>query len=115
LFFNQEYPVKTLSSLVLFAFILSLPTFAQSFEFYPGAKYDPGMPTLKQVVGHDIGERITMHHEMEKYLAALEKAAPNRLKRGKGSRFIIWSSATLRTSRALMKSKLQRANWPTRA
>jgi hypothetical protein len=52
----------------------------QSFEFFPGAKYDPAIPTLKQAVGHDWGERITSHGEVERYLEALRKAAPNRVK-----------------------------------
>lgn len=66
--------------LLLLALTFSGTAFSQSFEFFPGAKYDAAIPTLKQVVGHEIGERITLHHEMEKYLAALEKAAPNRVK-----------------------------------
>jgi hypothetical protein len=60
--------------------LLTCTAFAQSFEFLPGAKYDPAVPTLKQVVGHDWGERITMHHEVERYLEALQKAEPKRVK-----------------------------------
>jgi hypothetical protein len=48
---------------------------AQSFQFYPGASYDPAVPTLKQVVGHDWGEQITMHHQAERYLQALDQAS----------------------------------------
>jgi len=59
---------------------LYIPVSAQSFEFLPGAKYDPAIPTLKKVVGHDIGEKITMHHEAEKYMTALQQAASNRIK-----------------------------------
>ena len=51
---------------------------AQDFEFFPGAKYDPAIPTLKQVAGHAWGENITMHHEAERYLKALAAAAPRR-------------------------------------
>ena len=29
------------------------------FEYWPGASYDPAVPTLKQAIGHDPGERIT--------------------------------------------------------
>ncbi len=74
--------MKLISKLKLFLclFFISTATQAQSFEFFPGAKYDPAIPTLKQVVGHDWGERITMHHEMERYLKALEQAVPSRLK-----------------------------------
>lgn len=49
---------------------------AQEFEYFPGAKYDPAIPTLKQVVGHAWGEKITMHHEAERYLKALDEASP---------------------------------------
>lgn len=53
---------------------------AQGFEYFPGAKYDTAIPTLKSIAGHDWGERMTMHHEMERYLQALEKAAGSRLR-----------------------------------
>ena len=57
--------------------LLAIPAlFAQPFEFFPGAKYDPRIPTLKAVVGHDHAERITMHHEAEKYIFALDQASP---------------------------------------
>ena len=49
---------------------------AQTFEYFPGATYDPTVPTLKQVVGHDWGERITMHGEVERYLHELAQASP---------------------------------------
>jgi murein tripeptide amidase MpaA len=49
---------------------------AQTYEYYPGATYDSNVPTLKQVVGHDWGEQITMHHEMERYLQTLVQASP---------------------------------------
>ncbi len=50
--------------------------YAQSFEFYPGARYDPAIPTLQKIVGHAWAERITMHHEAERYLHALSQATP---------------------------------------
>jgi hypothetical protein len=49
---------------------------AEKFEFYPGAQYDPAIPTLKQVVGHGWGEQITAHPQIERYLEALAKASP---------------------------------------
>lgn len=52
------------------------PLAAQEFEFYPGASYDPSIPTLEEIVGHSWGEKITMHHEVEKYLTALAAASP---------------------------------------
>ena len=71
--------MKNIFGSLLVVLTFSLTTYAQTFAFFPGAKYDPGVPTLKQVVGHDIGERITLHHEMEQYLVALAKAVPTRL------------------------------------
>lgn len=72
--------VKTSLVVLLFLVAVSRPVMAQSFEYLPGAKYDPAVPTLKQVVGHDWGEQITLHHEMEQYVKALEQSSGGRLK-----------------------------------
>ncbi|MET0211908.1 MAG: M14 family zinc carboxypeptidase, partial [Vicinamibacterales bacterium] len=54
---------------------------AQSPEaIWPGAKYDPAIPTLRQVVGHDHGLEITTPDQVGDYLEALAKAAPTRAK-----------------------------------
>jgi len=65
-----------------FFILLYLPfvapfAFAQNFEFYPNAKYNPAIPTLEQVVGHKWGEKITMHHEVEKYIHRLAEISKN--------------------------------------
>ena len=44
----------------------------------PGAVYDPKIPTIKQVLGHDYGEKITTPEEIPIYLRALNQAAPDR-------------------------------------
>jgi len=44
----------------------------------PELQADPRIPTLKKVAGHDWGQEITSHAEMERYLKALVKAAPDR-------------------------------------
>ena len=56
------------------------PTSAQAQEpaLWPGAKYDPAIPTIKQVLGHDHGEVITPPEGVAQYLQALQKAAPTR-------------------------------------
>ena len=58
--------------------LAAAPAFAQApaekFEFFPGAKYDPAIPTLKQATGHDWGEKITTHPEIERFIEALAKA-----------------------------------------
>ena len=51
---------------------------AQEPPLWPGAKYDPAMPTIKQVLGHDHGEVITPPEGVAQYLQALQKAAPAR-------------------------------------
>lgn len=50
----------------------------ESRQFYPGAVYSSSIPTLRQVVGHDWGDKITMHHEAVAYLNALHGAAGSR-------------------------------------
>ena len=44
----------------------------------PETRYDPSIPTLKQVVGHDLGEEITSPDQIGAYLKALAAAAPDR-------------------------------------
>lgn len=51
---------------------------AQAPELAPGATYDPKIPTLEQVLGHDHGETITPPDEIATYLRALQQAAPDR-------------------------------------
>jgi hypothetical protein len=46
--------------------------------FAPGVKYDRAIPTLRQVLGHDSGEKITTPDEIAQYLKALQSAAPDR-------------------------------------
>ena len=46
-----------------------------TFEFYPGATYDPDTPTLEQVVGHAWAERISSPEEVTQYLRALDAAS----------------------------------------
>ncbi|MCU0980397.1 MAG: M14 family metallopeptidase [Pirellulaceae bacterium] len=44
----------------------------------PELAADPRIPTLKKVAGHEWGQDITSYAEMERYLKALVKAAPDR-------------------------------------
>lgn len=64
-------------SLVLALAVAQGPT--QSLpELAPGTRYDPKIPTLEQVVGHDIGERMTTPDEIGVYFKALAAADPSR-------------------------------------
>ncbi|MBO0719681.1 MAG: peptidase M14 [Blastocatellia bacterium] len=64
---------------LILAFLLSASSTAQNFEFFPGANYDPSIPTLKQVVGHGWGEKITTYREAITYISALQQAAGTRV------------------------------------
>jgi hypothetical protein len=44
----------------------------------PELDADPGIPTLKAALGHDWAEEITSHADIERYLEALVRAAPDR-------------------------------------
>jgi hypothetical protein len=46
--------------------------------FWPGAQYDPKIPTLPQVIGHAPGDEITSPEQVATYLRALNQAAPDR-------------------------------------
>ncbi len=64
---------------MLTAWLLALQVAAAPVaELAPGASYDPRVPTLKQVLGHDYGEKITTPEEIPIYLRALQQAAPDR-------------------------------------
>jgi hypothetical protein len=55
--------------------------FAQKpFEFWPGTVYDSKIPTVRQVLGYDAGEKITSYAGLVRYLEALAAAAPARMK-----------------------------------
>jgi hypothetical protein len=66
--------------LVALVALVAAPALAQPSPepFWPGVAYDPAIPTLKQVVGHDPGEEITSPEQVGTYLQALAKAAPAR-------------------------------------
>ena len=63
--------------LAVFAMALQVAA-AVPLELAPGAVYDPAIPTIRQVLGHDVGEKITTPEEIPIYLKALAQAAPDR-------------------------------------
>lgn len=50
------------------------------FEFWPGASYEPAIPTFEKILGYAPGERISSHANLLKYLEALSAAAPDRIR-----------------------------------
>ena len=65
----------------LLALALASPlTYAQNaFDFWPGADYDPSVPTIESVTGHSSGSRITWHDDVIHYFEALAEAEPDRV------------------------------------
>ena len=47
-------------------------------EFWPGAKYDPAIPTFEDVLGYAPGEHITRPEDLPKYCDALAASSPDR-------------------------------------
>ena len=58
------------------AILLQVPPPPQALA--PGTTYDPAIPTLEQVVGHDFREAITPPDAVVRYMEALHEAAPDR-------------------------------------
>lgn len=52
----------------------------QKFEFWPGAQYDPTIPTVEKVLGFEPGTRHATHADVVRYFEALAAAAPSRMK-----------------------------------
>ncbi len=67
------------SSIILLALSVSLAA-QDKFEYWPGASYDPGVPTEKQVIGHDPGDRVTRPQDIVKYMEALAAARPHQMR-----------------------------------
>jgi hypothetical protein len=49
-------------------------------QLAPGTRYDPQVPTLEAVAGHDFGEEITPPESVVRYMEALAAAAPGRVR-----------------------------------
>lgn len=59
-----------------FAALLQVP--APTQELSPGTRYDPSIPTLEQVTGHDFRAEVTPPEGVIRYMEALNQAAPTR-------------------------------------
>lgn len=56
--------------------MLVLAAAAHAYDFWPGAHYDPRIPTYRQVLGYDPGERLTSDRDILRYLDTLASASP---------------------------------------
>ena len=72
-------PVITFS--VIIALMCSFSSWANNTsQMWPESQYQKDIPTFNQVLGYDVGERITNHGDMLRYFEALERAAPTKIK-----------------------------------
>ena len=69
--------MRTISIAILFSLVTTAT--AQDFEYWPGASYDPSIPSVEDVLGYASGDRITWHRDTVRYFEALEAAAPDRV------------------------------------
>lgn len=51
------------------------PAVAQQAAYFPGGTYDAAVPTPRQVLGYDIGERFTSHARLVAYLESVVAAS----------------------------------------
>jgi hypothetical protein len=72
--------LKMIFALALLATAGAQTAAQEKYEFWPGASYDARVPTFRDVLGYEPGERITSHAGLMKYLEALAAAAPARMK-----------------------------------
>lgn len=67
----------------LLPFISSVANSAQSVNevavYWPETEYDPNVPTVKQVLGYQIGADISWSHEIREYFEALVEHAPEKI------------------------------------
>ncbi|MDG1751739.1 MAG: M14 family zinc carboxypeptidase, partial [Thalassotalea sp.] len=62
--------------------LFSFNSFAASAlsSMWPGSQYSASTPTFENVLGYDVGERITNYSDMLRYFEALERAEPTKMK-----------------------------------
>jgi hypothetical protein len=66
--------------LAIGVFVSSSARATGPFEFWPGAQYDPAIPTIESVVGHAPGERITPSGAVVRYFERLQQVVPDRVR-----------------------------------
>ena len=52
----------------------------ERFEFWPGATYDPAVPTFEKVLGYGPGGKLASHADVVKYFETLSVASGGRMK-----------------------------------
>lgn len=60
--------------------LIAMPARAADAPLWPGATFDPAIPTIEQVTGHAVGAELTTSGDVVRYFEALQRAAPDRVK-----------------------------------
>jgi hypothetical protein len=63
---------------IALAALLLAAAAAEPMELAPATRYDPRIPTLRSVTGHEVGDEISTPDQIAAYLKALAAAAPER-------------------------------------
>ncbi len=72
--------LRSLCLTSLLSITCSHPVYAQDdFLFWPDTDYDPSIPTVYEVSGYQVGDRISWHRDVIRYFEALQAAAPDRI------------------------------------
>lgn len=71
--------VSRIAAVLLLLAILIAPAFAEPAITVQSASYNPAVPTLKSVLGYDMGEQFTLHSDLVHYFQTLA-AASDRIK-----------------------------------
>lgn len=58
--------IRSIAAVVALSALFGAASAQQDFEFWPGANYDPGVPTFEDVLGYAPGERITWVHDVRR-------------------------------------------------
>ena len=75
--------IKSVRLAVFFCFLLASFSFAQTeekFDFYTRGEYRQGVPRPSDVLRFDVGDHHTTYAQMEAYINAVQKAAPERVR-----------------------------------
>jgi hypothetical protein len=72
--------VKRFVALFVFCVVAWSLAAQDKTEFWPGAGYDPRIPTFREALGYEPGERITTAEGIVKYFETIERASGGRLK-----------------------------------
>lgn len=80
---KRRRPISIFSAITAAVFLLfnTLSLAANSEkDLWPDTRYDPEIPTIKEVLGHEIGNNIANIAEITRYMEALTEAAPDRMR-----------------------------------